>query len=502
MNTARRMLVVVPSVALLAGAAPAVAADKLWVINQSNTLHSFSSDAPGTLSEPLNVTGVFGPALQGIDFRPATGELYGMGGDQKLYRIDLDTGAATAIGLSGLSFGLASGMDFNPVSDRIRIVDQAEENARINPNNGARADSPQNDTNLTPAGELTHVAYDRNVAPTAPGAKTTAFGADVGTDTLMLIGGVDGDPSPNLGAVTVRGPLGVNLPSTNGGLDIAAAGTAYLTAAAPSFAALFTVNLATGAATLVGSIGSNFPVPSGISAQPTGKVGTPFAVASASEGAGVATVVIRRALPAETAFVVDYATSDGDAVAGSDYTATSGRLTFAAGETEKTVAVPIAADGAQEPTESLRLTLTNPPPLSPGEYATAPLASTSTSVVIVDDDAPPPAPVQIPVPTPAADTAGPVILILPVSTRVASKVRIPFACSEACSGTAQLRQGTKTRRTAKVRRASAGRGTVTFTLTKALRRSLPGKRLTVRLSLEDAAGNRGVASAKLTLRRR
>ena len=38
---------------------------------------------------------------------------------------------------------------------------------------------------------------------------------------------------------------------------------------------------------------------------------------------------------------VDYATSDGTATAGEDYTATSGTLTFAAGETAKTVSVPV-----------------------------------------------------------------------------------------------------------------------------------------------------------------
>jgi len=41
---------------------------------------------------------------------------------------------------------------------------------------------------------------------------------------------------------------------------------------------------------------------------------------------------------------VDYATADGTAAAGSDYTATSGTLTFAPGETSKTIPVPVAGD--------------------------------------------------------------------------------------------------------------------------------------------------------------
>ena len=57
---------------------------------------------------------------------------------------------------------------------------------------------------------------------------------------------------------------------------------------------------------------------------------------------------------------VDYATSDGTATAGEDYTATSGTLTFAPGDTEKTVSVPVLDDGRDEGEETLTLRLTNP----------------------------------------------------------------------------------------------------------------------------------------------
>ena len=57
---------------------------------------------------------------------------------------------------------------------------------------------------------------------------------------------------------------------------------------------------------------------------------------------------------------VDYATADGTATAGSDYTATSGTLTFAAGETEKTVSVPVLEDDHDEGSETLTLRLSNP----------------------------------------------------------------------------------------------------------------------------------------------
>ena len=57
---------------------------------------------------------------------------------------------------------------------------------------------------------------------------------------------------------------------------------------------------------------------------------------------------------------VDYATSDGTAVAGSDYTAASGRLTFNAGDTSQTVQVTVLTDSEDEGQETLTLTLSNP----------------------------------------------------------------------------------------------------------------------------------------------
>ena len=57
---------------------------------------------------------------------------------------------------------------------------------------------------------------------------------------------------------------------------------------------------------------------------------------------------------------VDYATSDGTAVAGSDYTAASGTLTFNAGDTSQTVQVTVLTDSEDESQETLTLSLSNP----------------------------------------------------------------------------------------------------------------------------------------------
>ncbi len=90
----------------------------------------------------------------------------------------------------------------------------------------------------------------------------------------------------------------------------------------------------------------------------------------------VADATVREAAGAVLAFVVtldraqseavavDYATVPGTgagvATEGSDYTATSGTLTFAANETSKTVEVPVLADEHDEDSETMTLTLTNP----------------------------------------------------------------------------------------------------------------------------------------------
>ena len=69
-------------------------------------------------------------------------------------------------------------------------------------------------------------------------------------------------------------------------------------------------------------------------------------------------VTLNRAASHEVS--VDYATADETATAGADYTATSGTLTFAAGETAKTVKVPVLDDAVDEGKEVMRLLHSNP----------------------------------------------------------------------------------------------------------------------------------------------
>ncbi len=86
--------------------------------------------------------------------------------------------------------------------------------------------------------------------------------------------------------------------------------------------------------------------------------GLGVAAARADEG-GTLEFAVTLDAAATSAVTVDYATADGTATAGADYTAVSGTLTFAAGETSKTVAVAALADTEAEGDETLTLTLSN-----------------------------------------------------------------------------------------------------------------------------------------------
>jgi hypothetical protein len=233
------------------------------VPTSGNFLVTFESEAPQTITSVVSISGLqAGERIAGIDFRPATGQLFGLGlvpgptDTVRIYTIDSVTGAATAAGPPFATDFIASavyGFDFNPTVDRIRIVNGNGENARANPNNGARADAPTSDTNLNPGvPNLAGVAYDRNDTDAA--TATTLFGIDTDTDMLVRIGGIDGSPSPNLGTITNVGPLGVDA-GADAGFDIDGAGTLLAALTVGGVNRLYTIDPATGAAAAVGTIG-------------------------------------------------------------------------------------------------------------------------------------------------------------------------------------------------------------------------------------------------------
>ena len=107
--------------------------------------------------------------------------------------------------------------------------------------------------------------------------------------------------------------------------------------------------------------GDGRPLSHSLSATVSGPVGISVADARVEEGAGAVlafTVTLSRA--ASAAMTVDYATTDGTAEAGDDFTVTSGTLTFEAGDTEQTVEVSVLDDAHDEGEETMTLRLSNP----------------------------------------------------------------------------------------------------------------------------------------------
>jgi hypothetical protein len=78
------------------------------------------------------------------------------------------------------------------------------------------------------------------------------------------------------------------------------------------------------------------------------------------ENAGAATITFTRTNSSGNQFTVDYATVDGTATAGSDYTSNAGTLTFAADEITKTVVILITDDAVPDGNETVLLSLSNP----------------------------------------------------------------------------------------------------------------------------------------------
>ncbi|MEG3862480.1 DUF4394 domain-containing protein [Microcoleus sp. herbarium12] len=248
-------------------AVPLPTAYALTVRNGVETIVGFNEAAPRAILSDTAVTGLQpGESLLGIDFRPANGLLYGVGSSNRLYAIDPVTGAASQVGSGQFAVPLtpgAAGFDFNPTVDRIRLVNQAGQNARLNPDTGAIVDSDTLTGGVQLDGNLAYRAGDPNVGnpAAAVGAayvnnfagatSTTLFVIDSNLDVL-----VRQDP-PNNGVLNTIGSLGIDASSVLG-FDIRSVGgneTALAAIDVGGVSSLYNINLTTGRASIVGQIG-------------------------------------------------------------------------------------------------------------------------------------------------------------------------------------------------------------------------------------------------------
>ena len=252
-----------------------VTGDLLYALTTSGSLISFDAAQPGIIRTLVAITGIaMGQVLSGLDFRPATGELYTLGynsatGEARLYTINLATGVATAIGAAPVTLAIGLGkvsFDFNPTVDRIRVTGSNNANYRLHPVTGAIAAT---DANLAFAGGDVNAGRNPSIGT---GAYTNSF---AGTTTTTLFNYDDSlnvlttQIPPNNGTLNTVGASGIsqNLTDPTSDLDIfydrgTAQNRAYLVANPGSGIAdnLYTVNLATGVATLVGKIGNGIAV--------------------------------------------------------------------------------------------------------------------------------------------------------------------------------------------------------------------------------------------------
>ena len=118
-------------------------AEDCFGVTASNKLIRFDTFNPGSVTSNVPITGMQASEnVVGIDFRPATGQLFAVGSTSRLYVINVLTGVATQVGAT--QFGtLLSGnhfsVDFSPNTDRIRVCSETGQNLRLNPDTGAIA---------------------------------------------------------------------------------------------------------------------------------------------------------------------------------------------------------------------------------------------------------------------------------------------------------------------------------------------------------------------------
>ena len=259
---------------LVLGAAAQAQAEALVVINTANQILTLDSATPGTTSA-VPITGLTaGDTVIGLDRRPINGLLYavaqGTGGVGRIYTVNAATGAANLVSTMNVALlGTSFGVDFNPVADStgvasLRIVSNLRQNLRVDVATGATLV----DGTLTPAVVVSPLdpnigaaAYTNNFA----GATTTTlYDIDFFRDRLVIQNPPSSGTLMRVGELApITPPTGADITSDLVNFDISGlTGIAYasLTPANANFSVLYTINLGTGLASLVGTIGGGSPL--------------------------------------------------------------------------------------------------------------------------------------------------------------------------------------------------------------------------------------------------
>lgn len=293
---------------LLCGTTSPAHAEQIFAVtsgtisSSQRLLLTFDSATPGTLLSSRPITGVSG-GIYDIDFRPATGQLYAFVGEPQgnaIYTINTQTGVATrVVAAPPLSRMNGVSVDFDPRTDRLRAM--SADNST--PNNlvidvatgqavaGAAPRYAAGDVNAGRGAVINGPAYTDNFAG-APA--TTLFAIERGAGVLVTVDPVDA------GVLHTVGPLGVGISDrVFVGFDISGvSGTAYASFSTggsyPGAARLYTIDLSSGAATLVGAIGGEQTIV-GIAAAPGEPIPEPATLVLLGTGlAGIGAAVRKK----------------------------------------------------------------------------------------------------------------------------------------------------------------------------------------------------------------
>jgi hypothetical protein len=228
----------------------------LYATDTGDNLLRFSSNNPRKVSS-RRITGLpQGVTLRGIDFRPASGDLYAPGSNRVVYRLNPRTAIAVPEGPSfdrtpSILPGTSNGLDFNPTVDKIRVTSDAGANIRLNPDDGTLLSV---DTNLTRAGvQVVGSAYTNSSFSATRPTVTELYAYDIGAnpDKLWV------QRPANAGTLITPVSTGLDLGS-DVGFDIAGAANVGYLAGTPqgrNAARLYRLNLNTGRTSSLGRIG-------------------------------------------------------------------------------------------------------------------------------------------------------------------------------------------------------------------------------------------------------
>lgn len=251
------------------------AKETLYAVSTGNHLLGFNAGQPQKILSRRALAGLQPQErVLGIDYRVARGQLYALGSSGRLYRIDTATARASALAgpFAATLRGSGFGFDFNPAVDRLRIVSDAGQNLRAHPDTGALVDADPKTDGLQADGTLAYDAADTHAGkPVAVlGAAysynqvdeklTTNFAIEARQGVLVTQGSREGvlpAVSPNTGRLFTVGPLGAGRfeRSSFDISDIDNVAYAALTRAGAGASVLYRIDLATGAATRIGTIG-------------------------------------------------------------------------------------------------------------------------------------------------------------------------------------------------------------------------------------------------------